>query len=193
MIAPFVLLVVVVAYRVILGVAGIHEMQWLHNFSPVAAVALCGAVYLPRRAALLLPTAILLISDVLLNLAYHQPFFTWDILPRYAAIGLIAGLGFALRGRVRLPGLLGASAIGSFLFYVITNTGSWLSDPVYARTAAGWLQALTIGDKVAGYPPTWVFYQHTLVSDLLFTLLFALCFSWSRRRSEAVEGVAVAR
>ncbi len=173
MIAPIALLIVVVLYRVVLGIAGIHEMQWPHNFAPVAAVALCGAVYLPQRLALALPFTILLLSDIALNIAYHQRFFTWEILPHYAALALIGGMGLALRGKVRLPGLLGASLVGSLIFYVVTNTGSWLGNPVYAKTFAGWVQALTTGDGVPGHPSTWAFYRHTLISDMLFTLLFA--------------------
>jgi len=118
----------------------------------------------------------LLISDLVLNIFhYHQPFFTFDILPRYAALALITGLGFALRGRANVLRLLTASFAGSLLFFVITNTGSWLSDPAYAKTGAGWLQALTIGQT--GYPSTWWFYRYTLLSDLFYTLLFAGCMA----------------
>lgn len=193
MIAPIVLLVVVVLYRIVLGIAGIHEMQWPHNFAPVAAVALCGAVYLPRRLALALPLAILFLSDIALNHAYHQPFFTLEIVPHYAALLLIGAMGLALRGKVRLPGLLCASFAGSLIFYLVTNTGSWLGNPVYAKTLAGWLQALTTGDGAPEHPSTWAFYRHTLVSDLLFTLLFAGSLAFSRgaqaRPARAALGV----
>ena len=174
MFAAFALLVVVVVYRVVSGFAGSADFHWMHNFAPVAAVALCGAAYLPRRLALLMPLAMLFVSDVVLNIFhYHQPLLTFDILPRYAALALISGLGFALRGRAGLGRLLAASFAGSLLFYFITNTGSWLCEPGYAKTGAGWLQALTTG--LPGYPSTWWFYRHTLASDLFFTLLFVLC------------------
>ena len=176
MFAALFLLIVVVAYRIASGFLGSADFHWLHNFAPVAAVALCGAVYLPRRVAAILPLAMLFISDLVLNLFhYHQPFFTFDILPRYFALALISALGFALRGRSNLPRLLLASFVGSLIFFVITNTGSWLSDPGYAKTAAGWLQAMTTG--LPGYPSTWWFYRYTLLSDLFYTLLFAACMS----------------
>jgi len=184
MFAAFFLLVVVVAYRILSGFLGSDDYTWLHNFSPVAAVALCGAVYLPRRIAAVLPIAMLFASDVVLNVFhYHQPLFTFDILPRYAALALISVIGFALRGRSNVPRLLGASFVGSLLFFVITNTGSWLSEPgltavdhrVYAKTFAGWVQAMTTG--LPGYPSTWWFYRYTLISDLFYTLLFAVCMS----------------
>jgi hypothetical protein len=125
----------------------------------------------------------LLISDVILNVyCYHVKFFTFDIIPHYLALGLIAALGFSLRGRARLGWLLGASFVGSLIFYVLTNTGSWLHEPGYAKTFAGWLQALTSG--LPGYPSTWTFYRNTLLGDLLFTALFFACMNWQTRKEE---------
>ena len=186
MFAALFLLVVVVLYRVVSGFAGSADFHWLHNFAPLAAVALCGAVYLPRRLAAILPMAMLLVSDLILNFFhYHQPFFTLDILPRYLALALITGLGFALRGRSTILRLLGASVAGSLLFFVITNTGSWLYEPGYARTFAGWLQAMTAG--LPGYPPTWWFYRNTLASDVLFTLLFAVSMAVTAKKEGAPQ------
>jgi hypothetical protein len=174
MFAALALLLVVVLYRIVSGFAGSADYQWLHNFAPVAAIALCGAVYLPRRTAIALPLVMLLLSDIVLNVFhYHKPLLTVEIVPRYIALALICGLGFALRNRASLLRLLGASAVGSVIFYIISNTGSWLYEPGYAKNAAGWLQAL--GGGLPGYPPTWMFYRHTLISDLCFTLLFYVC------------------
>lgn len=183
MIAAFALLLVAVLFRVVAGFAGGNDSVW-HNFSPFAAIALCGAVYLPRRAAIALPLIALLLSDIVLNVfRYHVPMLTWECVPSYFALALIAALGFSLRGKASAPALLGASVAGSLLFYVVTNTGAWLANPVYAKTFAGWLQALTVGDGVPGHPPTWWFYRHTLVSDVLFTTLFLGCMAATRRES----------
>ena len=190
MFAAIFLLVIVVVYRIVSGFAGSADYQWLHNFAPVAAIALCGAVYLPRRIAIALPLAMLFVSDVVLNVFhYHQPLWTVEILPRYFALALISGLGFALRGYTKVSTLLGASFVGSMIFYIITNTGSWLYEPGYAKTFAGWVQALTGG--LPGYPPTWSFYRNTLLSDLFFTLLFVLCMEWQARKVTLVERSAV--
>src|SRR6266853_1757978 len=180
MLGAFVLLLVVVAYRVASGFLGSADFPWMHNFAPVAAIALCGAVWLPRRAAVALPLAMLFVSDVILNVFhYHQPLFTrealLEILPRYVALAFISGIGFALRGRARLPNLIAASIAGSVIFYLITNTGSWISDAGYTKDFAGWAQALTTG--LPGYPPTWWFARNTLLSDVCFTLLFAACMA----------------
>jgi hypothetical protein len=180
MFAALFLLVAVVLYRIFSGFAGSADFHWLHNFAPVGAIALCGAVYLPRRWAAALPLLMLLLSDLVLNLFhYHAPLFTWDILPRYLALALITGLGFALRGRANLLRMLLASVAGSLIFFLITNTGSWLSDPGYAKTSAGWLQAMTTG--LPGYPSTWWFYRYTLLSDLFYTALFVSCMTATAR------------
>ncbi len=186
MFAAFVLLFVVVVYRVVSGFAGSADFQWMHNFAPVAAVALCGAVYLPRRIAMVLPLAMLFASDVILNVFhYHQSLFTADILPRYAALMLISAIGFVLRGRAKVPGLVVASVAGSLIFYVITNTGSWIGDPGYTKNFAGWTQALTTG--LPGFPSTWWFYRHTLLSDVTFTLIFASCMALQVRTAPAAQ------
>ena len=61
------------------------------------------------------------------------------------------------------------------MFYLITNTASWLFNPFhnpeYTKNLAGWLLALTKG--TGGYPPTWEFFRNTLLSGGLFTALFA--------------------
>jgi hypothetical protein len=184
--AAFLLLFVVVLYRVVSGFAGSGDFSWMHNVAPLAAVALCGAAYLPRRFAFPLPLAMLFVSDVILNFfCYHQPVLTVEMLPRYFALALIAALGFSLRGHARLGTLLAASCLGSLIFYVVTNTGSWLYQPGYAKTFAGWLQALSIG--LPGYPPTWWFSRHTLFGDLFFTLLFAGCLAFKTRREGQPE------
>ena len=178
--AALLLLFVVVLLRVVSGFAGSADFAWLHNVAPVAAVALCGAACLPRRIAFPLPLAMLLLSDAALNLFhYHQPLLTAEILPRYLALALISALGFSLRGHARPGTLLAASCVGSLIFYVISNTGSWLYEPGYAKTFTGWLQALTVG--LPGFPPTWWFYRNTLLGDLFFTLLFAGCMSLQTR------------
>jgi len=66
--------------------------------------------------------------------------------------------------------LLGGGLLGAILFYLITNTASWFNDPGYAKTLAGWFQALTTG--LPGYPSTWEFFRSTLLSGGLFTGLF---------------------
>jgi len=185
MIVAVLLVLVAILYRVVIGVAGMNEMQWLHNFSPFAAIALCGAIYFPRRIAVVGPLAAFFVSDLILNAYYLKTphvdsLASVKMIPEYLALGLSAGMGLWLRKNPRLGPMLGASVVGSIAFYLITNSGDWLVEPRYAKTAAGWLQALTTG--LPGYPSTLVFFRNTVASDLLFTLLFAACMMWRPRK-----------
>lgn len=184
MFVSLLLLLVAVLYRVVLGIAGSTHLDWLHNFSPLAAIALCGAIYLPRRLAMTVPLAALFISDVFLNAHYATPLLTVEIIPRYLALALCVALGLMVRQQPALPRVLGASVVGSILFYGITNTASWWHEPGYAKTAAGWWQALTVG--LPGFPSTMVFFRNSLLSDLIFTALFVGCMALARKNDGPV-------
>jgi hypothetical protein len=61
--------------------------------------------------------------------------------------------------------------VGAILFYLVTNTASWFNDSEYAKTLAGWIQALTTG-RPDVHPTTWEFFRNTLLSGGIFTGLF---------------------
>jgi hypothetical protein len=179
MFVSLLLLLVAIVYRVVLGIAGSTHLDWLHNFSPLAAIALCGAIYLPRRMAIAVPLLALFVSDLFLNAHYGEPLLSLKMVPGYLALALCVALGLAVRRQPALSRILGASVLGSIVFHVLTNTGSWLTEAGYARTAAGWWQALTSG--LPGFPPTLIFFRNSLLSDLLFTSLFVGCMAFARR------------
>ena len=64
--------------------------------------------------------------------------------------------------------------LGALLFYLITNTASWLFNPFhnpeYTKDFMGWLVALIRG--TGGWPETWQFFRNTMFSGGLFTALF---------------------
>jgi hypothetical protein len=189
MIAAVILLVAAVVWRVLLGVTHSADFGWLHNFAPLSAIALCGAAFLPKRLAFGLPLVALFVSDLMLNVHYSKThpevaLVSAEMLARYGALVLIAGLGWKLRNSPRASLMLGASVVSSAIFYIVSNTGSWLSEPRYAKTFAGWFQALTTG--LPEFPTTLWFYRHTLVSDFLFTGLFVLCVRLADRSTEPV-------
>lgn len=141
------------------------------NFSAAYALAFCAGVYLPGRLAWWLPFCALLVSDVLLNLFYYRvapanPY----MLVNYAAYGVLIAMGRRCNPRASFWRLVGGGILGAAIFYVITNTVAWLQNPVYPKTIAGWLQALTTG--IPGFPPSWSFLRNTLLSAGLFTALF---------------------
>jgi hypothetical protein len=192
MIPALLLILAAIAYRIATGVLIHSGTTWLSNFAPLAAIALCGAIYFPRKYKFTVPLAALLISDIVLNFYYHA---TWDalIVCRYVAFALVGCLGFAIRNRATLKTIIPASLAGSTLFYLITNVFSWLTDPGYAKTFAGLIQALTVGLPAYGATPTWMFFRNSLLSDLFFTLLFVACMSFSRSGNRVRSAATVPR
>jgi hypothetical protein len=90
-----------------------------------------------------------------------------------------------------LKTLLPASLAASLIFYVITNSVSWIYDPAYAKNLGGWLQALTLGNPAYSATPTWMFFRNSLLSDLFFTLLFVACMNLGRSRETTRPAAAV--
>jgi hypothetical protein len=195
MIAGLVLFAAAVLFRllpVLLGMK-LQQPEWLPNFSPMAALCLCGAAFLPRRLAIAVPLVALFGTDLVLNAHYGFPLFTVEFLGKSVAFAAVAALGWQLRRNVRPRVILPAVLGGSLFFYIATNTASWLYEPGYAKNAAGWLQALTTG--LPGYAPTWVFYRNTLVGDVIFTVLFLYCLRGSRQSAPVsdVQAATAAR
>jgi hypothetical protein len=135
MIAGFILFAVAVAYRLLPLFLGVTTVQpeWLPNFSPMAALCLCGAACLPRRFAIAVPFVALLGTDIALNAYYHFPLFTVEFLGKTIAFAVVAALGWGLRKNPRPGILLPAVLASSLFFYIVTNTASWL----YRNTLAG--------------------------------------------------------
>ena len=190
MIPALLFLFCVVALRVTTGLL-IHSgaATWLSNFAPLAAITLCCGAYLPRRYKFALPLSMLFVSDLILNTTYHAPPFDPQILCRYLALALIGLIGFALRKSVSWKTMLPASVAGSVIFYGITNVFSWLTDPGYVKNFAGLIQALTVGLPQYGATPSWMFFRNSLISDLLFTLLFVLSTNLGRSAEGARAAV----
>lgn len=195
MIPAFFLILAAVAYRIVTGFAITSGTTWLSNFAPLAAIALCAGVYFPRKYKFTVPLLALFVSDIVLNIHYSAPMLDPLIACRYLALFLVGCLGLLFANRASLKTLLPASLAGTTLFYVVTNTFAWLSDPGYAKNFAGLIQSLTVGLSQYSSTPTWMFFRNSLLSDLFFTGLFVLCMKLGRspapvRASSAVPHTA---
>jgi Family of unknown function (DUF6580) len=180
MIPALILVLLAVAYRLATGLLIHSGATWLSNFAPLAAIALCSAVYFPPKLKFSVPLIALFVSDVILNSYYGASLLDAHILGRYLALALVGCIGLLLQNRASLRTLLPASILGSAIFYFITCTFSWLSDPGYVKRFAGLIQALTVGLPQYSSTPSWMFFRNSLISDLLFTLLFVISMSFGR-------------
>jgi hypothetical protein len=142
------------------------------NFSAAYALAFCAGVYFPGRMAWWLPLTTLLVTDVAINVFYYSTSPLDDrMIVNYAAFAGIIFLGRCFRAQSSWLALLGGGLLGAILFYLVTNTASWMMDPAYPKSLFGWIQALTVGTP--GWPHTWEFFRNTLLSGGLFAGLFA--------------------
>lgn len=153
------------------------------NFSAVYAIMFCAGVFFTGRMAWWLPLATIALTDVGLN-CYYSLALGYDVWQpanlAYQSFNYLAYIGIILLGKRFKPtasffGLLGGGILGALLFYLVTNTASWLVNPFhnpeYTKTLLGWITALTKG--TGGWPQTWEFFRNTLLSGGLFTALFA--------------------
>ncbi|MGA3267282.1 MAG: DUF6580 family putative transport protein [Verrucomicrobiota bacterium] len=143
------------------------------GFSVVYALAFCAGVYFRGAAAWWLTLGVMAATDVTLNLVcYHVAPIAPFMLLNYAVYAVLIALGKWFGPRAPFLKLLLGGLLGAVIFYLVTNTLSWLQDTAYARTLAGWIQALTLG-RPDFHPTTLEFFRNTLLSTGLFTALFA--------------------
>lgn len=127
------------------------------NFAPVAAVAIFAGALLPRRWALSLPLAAMIVSDALIG--FHDTIlFTWG---SFALIALLSHK--FLKAKLGWRNSAAASIGASILFFVVTNFGVWLQSGMYARTLAGLVEC---------YYMALPFFRNTLLGDMVYTLGF---------------------
>jgi hypothetical protein len=193
MLPALILIVCAVVYRIATGLLIHSGATWFAELYPARAIALCAAVYFPRKYKFSIPLAAFFISDAVINYRYGVTLLDPQILCRYFALILVGCLGLLLQNRASLKTLLPASFAGSTIFYLITNTFSWLSDPGYGKNFAGLIQAVTVGLPQYSATPSWMFFRNSIVSDLLFTLLFVVCVQFGRRNSQVRAGVGLPR
>ena len=138
------------------------------NFSPMAAVAFCGGFLLPGWMAWGVPLGALFISDLLLAAFLGYPALGCGQTAAWVSLALIVavGRGMAARSIHSLTGIFSGLFAGGILFYFITNTVCWLTMPADPRGLDGLWMSLTTG--LPGFPPSWLFFRNSLVSDFLF-------------------------
>ena len=141
------------------------------NFSAAYALAFCAGVYFPNRLKWTLPLGMFIIVNILTNLHYGVSPFNRYLFVKIAAFSLLIWFGTKYSAKASWFKLLGGGLASAVLFYIVTNTASWMWDPAYQKTLIGWIQALTIGTP--GFPPTITFLLNSLISGGLFTGLFA--------------------
>lgn len=138
------------------------------NFTPLTAVTALGAFYFRSwLPAVLLPSAVLAVSDVLLPSHDSMPVLlsvhAMAIIP--LALGRAARNGQGLK-RAAYWGLCGI--VPATAFFVVTNFAVWASKSLYAPTFGGLVDCY-----IAGLP----FYRTMVAGDICFLSLMTACLA----------------
>jgi hypothetical protein len=171
------------------------------NFQPMYALIFCCSAFFTGRMGWAVPLGVLVGSDLVLDVWYQwgkgYDVFNSSTLV-YLCFNYLGYLPLYLLGRQVGPGssfikLLAGGIVGGILFYLISNSLSWLINyqhaREYTRDLAGWIRALTTGS--GAWPQTWEFFRNTLLSSALFTGLFSAAWRYTTAESPAEKGECV--
>lgn len=124
------------------------------NFAPIGAIALFGALYLPKKYALIIPLLAMFISDIFIG------FYTWQImLSVYAGFVLMGIFGLIIRKHKNFTSVLSVTLLSSVLFFLITNAAVWLFGTMYTHNFSGLMQSY-----IMAVP----FFKNSLMGDLFY-------------------------
>lgn len=127
------------------------------NFAPIAAIALFGGLYLPKKLGLVIPLIAMFISDLFIG------FYAWPMMLTVYGSFLIAGLiGQYVKKRKSFFTILGSTLAASIIFFLATNAAVWAFGTMYSHDFSGLLQSYTMAIP---------FFKNTLLGDLFYTAL----------------------
>ena len=131
------------------------------NFTPILAITLFSGICFRKKYSFLIPLFIMFISDFIIG---NFDMAIWV----YPSLLLIYFIGNYFIKNISYKNVLIASFIGSIIFFLVTNFGSWIGNVFYPQNFNG-----LVASYVAGIP----FYKNTLISTLLFfiSIIYSIC------------------
>jgi hypothetical protein len=163
----------------ILGVGILRLYIPIPNFSPIAAMALSGGFLLGKNKwAFIIPIAGLLFSDLFLGLVSKENadyLFSISFVLVYISYILTVLIGSYIKKSASWTKLAGAAIFSSVIYYLITNFGAWLYDPVYTKDMAGLIQSYIAGLVFYRQQFFGSFFFNHVIATLFFTLMIIAC------------------
>lgn len=139
-----------------------HMQPHPWDFTPLGASLLFFGAYGSKRQ-LWLPVLLFAGLDVYLTKVVYQYPLAWDHLISWAWYAATIWLGTRLHDRAKPLPVLGLALTSSLAFFVASNFGVWAAYTMYPKTFGGLTACYA-----AGIP----FYQHRIIGDLMFTVVF---------------------
>ena len=148
------------------------------NFTPLAAIALFAGAHLnDRRAAYAVTLGTLLLRDAVIGFHLLMPVI-------YVCYAINVMLGLWLRANQRPWRVVGAAALGSMIFFIVTNLAVWAALGSYPHTPGGLLSCY-----VAAIP----YFRNTVASDLLYSVLMFGGFALAQARMPSLRAIVDAK
>ncbi|MBN1793642.1 MAG: hypothetical protein JW844_01600 [Candidatus Omnitrophica bacterium] len=148
------------------------------NVTPIVAISLFGGTYLSKKTGLLVPLAIMVMTDLVLGL-HEVVWFTWG------SVALISLLGFWIRRLATTRRIASGAIISSTLFFLITNVGVWMTANWYSHDLTGLIDCFYMALP---------FYRNQLLGDALYVTGFFgayhVILGSMRRRQEANQAIS---
>lgn len=145
----------------------------LPNFTPVAAMALFGGVYLTdKRLAFIIPLLSMLLSDVFIG--FHN-----TIIYVYISFMLTSLIGLLIRTKLSFVSVMGASIFSSLLFFFITNFGVW-AEMGFQNGSIGLTETYVLGIP---------FFAPTIIGDLLYNSILFGVFVFAQKKYPVLKAI----
>ena len=159
------------------------------NVTAVAAASLfAGALLNSRVLAIILPLAMMFISDFAINNTYMRSFFPdvtglvlWSDYMLWVYLGLGASVligSFMLKNR-SYGKMAGASVLASLVFWILSNFGVLIQPAGYPETLSG---------ALACYAAALPFLVFSLAGNLVFTFVIFGIYDFVNERSTKSQG-----
>ena len=128
----FILLIIIIL------AAGTRFIPHPPNFTPIIAMGLFGGAYIHSRSlAVIIPIGSMFLSDLFLG-------FHGTVYFVYGSLLLVTILGMILINKITIKNCTLAALSSSFLFFLITNLGVWLTSSYYPKNIQGIITCYTM-------------------------------------------------
>ena len=137
-----------------------------YNFTPILAVGIFSGYYFKN----FILSSFIVISSMAIGdlfLGFHNTmFFT------YASLAVAVSFGIMIK-KFNFPEILLSGLLGSIVFFVVTNFGSWIFLDMYEKNFSGLLQSYLLAIP---------FFHNTLISTLLYLTVLKLVFDYAEKK-----------
>ncbi|MEX0844986.1 MAG: DUF6580 family putative transport protein [Balneolaceae bacterium] len=158
-----------------------------YNFAPIGAMSIFGAAYFTdKKFSFLLPLFAMFVSDLLVNnllfanfyggFVLFTPGFWWI----YGAIALIVVAGIFILKNVNFKTIIAGSLSASIIFFLVTNFGAWIGNPIYPVGIEGLFMSYG-----AGVP----FFHYTVLGDLFYSGVMFGAFEYAKQKTPVLQRV----